>query len=331
MKYNNGSPEAVIGKTFRKARTTLTALAFALAFMLVLAGGSFAQLTLPDYRIEIKASFQGYFDPDSKTLSKDIKAEVILRDAVSPDLIHARKTVTFDRNSMTASVTISNIYLPEVYISIKSKNSIETFSKEPVVLDHTVLNSYDFTTSRSQAYGSNMYEYDFGGPKFATIYVGDVNTDGIVDGTDYGMVENDALNYASGDLATDLTGDEFVDGTDMLIVEQNSAEYIQAMVPPGSVAKPVSQTGKKTFELMQNYPNPFNPSTVISFGLKNASNVKLSVYDMSGRELAILVDQNLMPGNHSFKWDASALSSGTYFYRLNVNGEQLVKQMQLVK
>ncbi len=331
MKYNNGSPEAVIGKTFRRVRKTLTAVTFALALMLAFAGGTSAQLVIPECRIEIKAAFQGFFDPDSKTLSKDIKAEVILRDAISPDLIHARKTVTFDRNTMTASVTFSRLYLSEAYISIKSKNSIETFSKEPVVLDHIVLNSYDFTSGKSQAYGSNMYENDFGGPKFATIYVGDVDTDGIVDGTDYGMVENDALNYATGDLPTDLTGDEFVDGTDMLIVEQNSSEYIQAMVPPGSVAKPVSETGMKSFELMQNYPNPFNPSTVISFGLKNASNVKLSVYDMSGRELAVLVNQNLMPGDHSFKWDASALASGTYFYRLNVNGEQLVRQMQLVK
>ncbi|MBX7043345.1 MAG: T9SS type A sorting domain-containing protein [Ignavibacteria bacterium] len=331
MKYNTGSPEAVIGKTFRRVRSTLTSLTLAVALMLALAGGTSAQLSVPEIRIEVKAAFQGFFDPDSKTLSKNIEAELILRDAISPDLIHARKTITFDRNTMKASVTFSRLFLTEAYISIKSKNSIETFSKEPVVLEHTELNSYDFTTGKSQAYGSNMLEYDFGGPKIATLYVGDVNADGIVDGTDYGLVENDALNYATGDLPTDLTGDEFVDGTDMLIVEQNSNDYIQAMIPPGSVAKPVLQTGKKTFELMQNYPNPFNPSTVISFGLKDASSVKLSVFDMSGRELAVLVNQNLMPGNHSFKWDASNLASGTYFYRLDVDGEQLVKQMQLVK
>jgi ligand-binding sensor domain-containing protein len=68
--------------------------------------------------------------------------------------------------------------------------------------------------------------------------------------------------------------------------------------------------------LSQNYPNPFNPSTTIKFELPKPSNVRLSVFDMLGREVSVLVNEKKEAGVHEVKFDASGLSSGVYFYRL---------------
>ena len=70
------------------------------------------------------------------------------------------------------------------------------------------------------------------------------------------------------------------------------------------------------FVLYQNYPNPFNSSTTITFELPKSSVVKLSVYDMLGREVSVLVNDRVDAGVHEVRFDASGNSSGVYFYRL---------------
>jgi hypothetical protein len=71
-----------------------------------------------------------------------------------------------------------------------------------------------------------------------------------------------------------------------------------------------------TFSLSQNYPNPFNPSTTIKFSIPEASYVTLEVYDILGREVRNLINEDLNSGQYSVNFDASNLSSGTYFYKL---------------
>ena len=85
------------------------------------------------------------------------------------------------------------------------------------------------------------------------------------------------------------------------------------------------------FSLHQNYPNPFNPATKIMFDLPKSGSSTLKVYDVLGRVAATLVDENLNPGIYSVDWNASAYSSGVYFYKL-VSGEYTdTKKMILVK
>jgi hypothetical protein len=69
-------------------------------------------------------------------------------------------------------------------------------------------------------------------------------------------------------------------------------------------------------ELIQNYPNPFNPSTDIQFSIAHAGFVSLKVFDLLGREVATLVSEELPARNHTRQWNASAIPSGVYFYRL---------------
>ena len=74
------------------------------------------------------------------------------------------------------------------------------------------------------------------------------------------------------------------------------------------------------FGLDQNYPNPFNPSTKIAFQLAVDSKVSLKIFDVLGQEVATLVNTNLVAGSHNVNFDASALNSGVYLYRIEATG-----------
>jgi hypothetical protein len=85
------------------------------------------------------------------------------------------------------------------------------------------------------------------------------------------------------------------------------------------------------FALRQNYPNPFNAQTTIRYSLGTESTVKLAVYDVLGREVAILAAGKQMPGDHAVSFDASALPSGVYFYRLSAEGVLETKKMLFIR
>ena len=83
--------------------------------------------------------------------------------------------------------------------------------------------------------------------------------------------------------------------------------------------------------LDQNYPTPFNPSTVITYEVSGQQHVRLSVYDVTGRLITVLVDQQQSPGDYQVSWDAGQLSSGVYIYRLEAGGQTLTRNMTFVK
>jgi len=85
------------------------------------------------------------------------------------------------------------------------------------------------------------------------------------------------------------------------------------------------------YQLNQNYPNPFNPKTTIKFGLPKSADVKLVVYDITGREVAVLVSEFRTAGNYSIDFDASSLASGVYFYKITAGSFTDVKKMVLIK
>lgn len=85
------------------------------------------------------------------------------------------------------------------------------------------------------------------------------------------------------------------------------------------------------FSLSQNYPNPFNPSTKINFSIPADDNVKIKVYDMLGKVVSTIVDEHVRAGNYEVNFNASELSSGTYFYKMETSGFTDIKKMVLVK
>jgi hypothetical protein len=85
------------------------------------------------------------------------------------------------------------------------------------------------------------------------------------------------------------------------------------------------------FELSQNHPNPFNPSTRIQYQISSNSQVSLKVYDVLGKEVAILIDEYKTAGKYEVEFDASLLSSGVYFYKLQSGNFINVRKMILIQ
>ena len=104
----------------------------------------------------------------------------------------------------------------------------------------------------------------------------------------------------------------------MLFRVRAAGEAVVAEVPAGYV-------------LESNYPNPFNPQTTIRFGMPESAQVRLVVFDVLGRQVRVLVDGVREAGTHEVVFDARALPSGTYLYRLETPAGSFVQMMQLVK
>lgn len=92
-----------------------------------------------------------------------------------------------------------------------------------------------------------------------------------------------------------------------------------------------SKTNPVQFQLLQNYPNPFNPSTVISYHVPMLSDVTLKIYDVLGREISILVNEEKKVGSYEVNFDGSNLTSGIYFYKLSVGKFSETNKMTLLK
>ncbi|MGE5805608.1 MAG: MBL fold metallo-hydrolase [Ignavibacteria bacterium] len=132
---------------------------------------------------------------------------------------------------------------------------------------------------------------------------------------------------------TEATPDDFNEGNVNLFTPSNKlvvrhGETIALTSPSTNVEKnkvPVE------FRLEQSYPNPFNPSTTINFSIPNSSFVFLKIYDINGKEVAVIIRKELPEGNHSIKWNAAGLSSGVYFYRLEAGNFSATKKLLLLK
>jgi len=82
---------------------------------------------------------------------------------------------------------------------------------------------------------------------------------------------------------------------------------------------------------MQNYPNPFNPTTVIQYSVPKLEKVDLRVYDVVGKEVAVLVNEYKTPGKYEIPFDGTNYSSGIYFYKLSASSFTETKKMVLIK
>jgi parallel beta-helix repeat protein len=152
---------------------------------------------------------------------------VELRNALDPSVTAASFTGQLLSTNGLCSITIPSTLGDAYYIVVKHRNSIQTWSSVPLSFTGSVIN-YNFTNSASSAYGDNLKEVATG---VYAIYVGDVNQDGLVDGSDMSDIELENNNFASGYIVADVNGDGIVDGSDMSIVETNNNNFIGAIEP----------------------------------------------------------------------------------------------------
>jgi len=172
--------------------------------------------------LRLKALVEGYWS--GTNIPDTMRAEI--RSSVSPynviDVQYARSDAAGNY-----SVDVSNVNNGvSYYLTTRNRNSIETWSKLPQTWTVMVLN-YDFTTAANKAFGDNQ---TFKAGKW-TIYSGDVNQDGTVDGSDGALVDNDAFNFVSGYVPSDLNGDSIVDGSDAAIVDNNASNFVSVARP----------------------------------------------------------------------------------------------------
>ena len=187
--------------------------------MLLVSSGNVAVTVIP----------QGFYN-DGDYLNSSDTIEVLL---ANTGALHAFVDSSFailDSLSFTATATLSSAASGSYYLVIKHRNSIETWSAEPITFTLGATAAYNFTTAASQAYGSNLIAVG-SIPRYA-MFGGDVNQDGYVDPLDLSLIDQDSYNYASGiGLGTDLNGDHFVDPLDLSICDQNSYNYVGIQTP----------------------------------------------------------------------------------------------------
>ncbi len=140
-------------------------------------------------------------------------------------------------------------------------------------------------------------------------------------------------NLTTSDLGPRPRGIAFsVTGDTAYVATYNHAKAaIQMFKRTVTSVDPIDDGIPSGYTLSQNYPNPFNPSTEIQFSLTTAGYTTLKVYDMLGKEVATLVNENLNPGTYKTTFNASRLASGTYVYTLTSNGARLINKMLLMK
>lgn len=173
---------------------------------------------------------QGYYNFGGFLYSTDT-IRVYLHPVSNPSVSIDSSISVIDQFNFTAPVFFSSALDGNYYLRIVHRNSIETWSKfggetytRGLPLDLNVAND------SSNVYGGNVQRLTFFPDKFG-LFGGDVNRDGTIDATDTQLIDNDANQFLSGYLQTDITGDYFVDGADALIAGNNAYNYVSAISP----------------------------------------------------------------------------------------------------
>ena len=126
-------------------------------------------------------------------------------------------------------------------------------------------------------------------------------------------ISNTAIDRVIGALMKNYSSMDLTNGTSTQSIELQSIDVVT------------------TYALGQNYPNPFNPTTVINYQIPNDGHVTLKVYDILGREVKALVNENKQVGSYSVTLDGSGLASGVYFYKLTSGSYVSTKKAILMK
>ena len=141
----------------------------------------------------------------------------------------------------------------------------------------------------------------------------------------YDFVSGEELSINSADQTFDLLPGEVRIYTSEFVEPAGENVFVSAE-PENQLMKP------KSFQMSPNYPNPFNPTTNISYEIPQRSAVRIAIYDMLGRRVSTLIQNEQHPaGRFTVTFDASGLSSGIYFTRLESGTTSVIRKMSLIK
>ena len=186
------------------------------------------QWFLKTVTLNIKLAIEGFYNVTSDKLNMRDTVRAYLRSNISPYNRFDSAIAVIDTTGLTGIFKFYNISNGTYYIEARHRNSIETWSRaggESLIFGG--IYNYDFTVSGNRAYGNNLI---LKGTKYC-IYGGDTDQDGIIDGDDMSITDNDASSYSSGYISTDVTGDNLTDASDLSVIDNNAYNQI-AMITP---------------------------------------------------------------------------------------------------
>lgn len=178
------------------------------------------------YVLNFSAFLEGFYNSYTGTMVSDT-VSVFLRNSDSPYQIADSSEAVLNESGVGTFIFSNVVNGTNYYLVLKHRNSIETWSANPVTISSNSLTYYDFTSSQSKAYGNNMTQTG----TVWSVYSGDLNQDGVIDAWDISQVENAAIHGITGYVNSDITGDDFVDSSDLAIVENNSSLYVSVVSP----------------------------------------------------------------------------------------------------
>ncbi len=218
------------------------------------------------------------------------------------------------------------------------------------------LNSEDYATIKYSPEGNQMWISKYNGDLDEYDIASSVKTDnkGDVYVTGYSFDFDTKENYATvkynsegeeiwvqiyngSSNGSDIAAALFTDAGDNVYVTgysydgPNSVDYVTFKYSQAVGINQISNSVASGFELKQNYPNPFNPVTNLEFRISELGFVTLKIYNELGKEISSLVSTKLNPGTYKYNFDASNLTTGIYFYKLESNSFSATKKMLLVK
>ncbi|MBS1516865.1 MAG: FG-GAP repeat protein [Bacteroidetes bacterium] len=180
--------------------------------------------------IDLSVIMEGFYNASFNTMNISDTVKVYLRSSASPySIIDSSKSV-INSGTHTGSFAIYNATSGNYYLSIRHRNTIETWSAGSINYSAGGSVNYSFITSSSQAFGSNMKQVD-ASPVRYRIYSGDENQNGIVDLTDVVNVSNAASSFTNGYVISDMNGDNIVDLSDLVLTSNNASAFVAAIVP----------------------------------------------------------------------------------------------------
>jgi len=182
--------------------------------------------------LDVSVIMEGFYDPAANNMRLSDIATAYFRNSTSPYAIVDSSTALINATTFTGSFLMDNAPTGTYYLVVKHRNTIETWSAATSLISYTQPStvSYNFTTAASQAFGNNMIQVDASPIRFG-IFSGDVTQDGIVDGSDAAIIDNDAFNFVTGYVPSDLTGDGIVDGSDGAIADNNAFNFVSVIRP----------------------------------------------------------------------------------------------------
>lgn len=133
----------------------------------------------------------------------------------------------FKVHAFLSGISFPNATAGSYYIALKQRNSIETWSNVPKAFTIGPAAAHYFTSNDSLAYGNNMVLEKW----YYCMYSGDVDQNGVIDGTDGGIIDNDISNFSTGYIITDIDGNYVTDGTDGAICDNNIANFVSKVTP----------------------------------------------------------------------------------------------------